>query len=200
MEVVAGPTRSRPPLCRKSCLCASFRLFGIWSCLWSYRSSSAHWPSHRLWVVRGLAVEDLRRRSASEVQLNSPTAASTPAGHDRAAADRHGVIRFQHRRKISSILIRNTLVPIAIRTAPGSCLVIEGVESPKIRSCLVSIIPLDVQRRCEQRWAARFARRAPETSSQKSKHEKQGQQRGAPAKPKGKPAGPGSILRSSNSG
>ena len=61
MEVVAGPTRSRPPLCRKSCLCASFRLFGIWSCLWSYRSSSAHWPSHRLWVIRGLAVEDLRR-------------------------------------------------------------------------------------------------------------------------------------------
>ena len=47
----------------------------------------------------------------------------------------HGVIRFQHRRKISSILIRNTLAPIAIRTAPGSCLAIEGVKSPKTRSC-----------------------------------------------------------------
>lgn len=53
MEVVAGPTRSRPPLCRKSCLCASFRLFGIWSC----RSSSAHWPSHRLWVISGHRVK-----------------------------------------------------------------------------------------------------------------------------------------------
>src|SRR5258705_12752594 len=36
-----------------------------------------------------------------------------------APADRHGVIRFQHRRKISCILIWNTLVPIAIRTASG---------------------------------------------------------------------------------
>jgi hypothetical protein len=53
----------------------------------------------------------------------------------RRCADRpHGVIRFQHRRKISSILIRNTLVPIAIRTTPGSCLAIEGVKSPKTRS------------------------------------------------------------------
>jgi hypothetical protein len=36
--------------------------------------------------------------------------------------DRDGMIRFQHRRKISSILIRNTVVPIAIRTTLGSCL------------------------------------------------------------------------------
>ena len=36
----------------------------------------------------------------------------------------------------------------------------------------MSIIPLDFQRRCEQRWAARFARQAPEPSSQKSEHEK----------------------------
>ena len=49
-------------------------------------------------------------------------------------ADRQGVIGFQHRRKISSILIRNTLVPLAIRTAPGSCLGIEGVKSPNTRS------------------------------------------------------------------
>jgi hypothetical protein len=42
---------------------------------------------------------------------------------------RHGVIRFQHRRKIISILNRNTLAPIAIRTTPGSCLVTEGVKS-----------------------------------------------------------------------
>src|SRR5260370_18081285 len=49
--------------------------------------------------------------------------------------DRDGVIRFQHQRKISSILIRNTVVPIAIRTTLGSCLAIEGVKSPKTRSC-----------------------------------------------------------------
>ena len=32
---------------------------------------------------------------------------------------------------VSSILIRNTLVPFAIRTTPGSCLATEGVKSPK---------------------------------------------------------------------
>ena len=64
----------------------------------------------------------------------------------------------------------------------------------------MSVIPLDFQRRCEQRWAARFARQAPKPSSQKSENEKQGQQLGAPAEPKGKPAGPGSILPSSDSG
>jgi hypothetical protein len=48
---------------------------------------------------------------------------------------RDGVIRFQHRRKISSILIRNTVVPIAIHTTSGSCLAIEGVKSTKTRSC-----------------------------------------------------------------
>ena len=48
--------------------------------------------------------------------------------------ERDGVIRFQHRRKISSILIRNTVVPIAIRTTLGS-LAIERVKSPKTWSC-----------------------------------------------------------------
>ena len=62
----------------------------------------------------------------------------------------------------------------------------------------MSVIPLDLQRRCEQRWAARFARQAPKPSPQKSENEKQGQQLGAPAEPKGKPAGPGSSLPSSD--
>jgi hypothetical protein len=39
----------------------------------------------------------------------------------RLLHDRHGVIGLQHWRKISSILIRNTVGPIAIRTALGSC-------------------------------------------------------------------------------
>jgi hypothetical protein len=35
----------------------------------------------------------------------------------------------------------------------------------------MSIIPLDLQRRCERRWAARFVRQAPEPSSEKSRYE-----------------------------
>ena len=49
--------------------------------------------------------------------------------------DRRGVTKFQHRRKINSILIRNTVAPTAIRTASGSCLAIRSVRSPKTRSC-----------------------------------------------------------------
>jgi hypothetical protein len=60
----------------------------------------------------------------------------------------------------------------------------------------MSLIPLDFQRRCERRWAARFARQAPKPSSPKSENEKQGQQLGAPAEPEGKPAGPSSTLPS----
>jgi hypothetical protein len=44
-----------------------------------------------------------------------------------------GVIRFQHRRKISPILIRNTVVPIAIRTTSGRCLAIRQItENPEL--------------------------------------------------------------------
>src|SRR4051812_10206142 len=70
--------------------------------------------------------------------------------------DRDSVTRFQHRRKISSILIRNTVVPIATPTTLGSCLAIDVKSSkPGVVMC---IIPLDVQRRCERRWAAQFSR------------------------------------------
>jgi hypothetical protein len=51
------------------------------------------------------------------------------AGHCRR------VIRFQHRHKISSILIRNTVVPIAIRATLGSCWRLRCVKPPKTRSC-----------------------------------------------------------------
>src|SRR4051794_12157351 len=44
----------------------------------------------------------------------------------------HGVIRFQHRRKIRSILIRDTVAPTAIRTTPGSC---SSTEITETRSC-----------------------------------------------------------------
>jgi hypothetical protein len=52
----------------------------------------------------------------------------------------------------------------------------------------MSSIPLHLERRCEQRWAARFAQQAPEPTSEKSEYEKQ-DQLGAPAKPKGSPPG-----------
>ena len=90
---------------------------------------------------------------------------------DAAVGRRRGVIRFQHRRKIRRILIRNTLEPSANRKALGSCLVIEASNhrKPELR---VSIIPLDFQRKCEQRWAARFAQPAPRPLSPKSEQEK----------------------------
>ena len=50
----------------------------------------------------------------------------------------------------------------------------------------MSIVPLDLQRRCEQRWAARFARQAPEPPSQKSEHEKQGHGSPRPLEREGK--------------
>jgi hypothetical protein len=77
---------------------------------------------------RGADVRPLFRRLAT---VNPrPKIRGTPDIGGEAPADRDGVIRFQHRRKISSILICNTLVPIAIRTASGSCLVIEASKSP----------------------------------------------------------------------
>ena len=43
-------------------------------------------------------------------------------------------------------------------------------------------IPSGPSTKARTTWAARFARQAPEPSSQKSEHEKQDQQLGAPAK------------------
>jgi len=48
-----------------------------------------------------------------------------------AEAAHSGVIRYQHPRKISSVLIRNTVGPNANRTTPRTCLVIEGVNRRK---------------------------------------------------------------------
>jgi hypothetical protein len=70
---------------------------------------------------------------------------------------------------------------------------LEGVESPGVS--VMSSIPLHLKRRCEQRWAARFARQAPAPSSGKSEREKHGQPLGAPAKAKRKTrrAGPAGL-------
>jgi hypothetical protein len=53
----------------------------------------------------------------------------------------------------------------------------------------MSTIPLDLERRFERRWAARFVRQAPEPSSEKSEYEKQVNGSACPPKPKGKPSG-----------
>src|ERR1700722_15893419 len=96
-----------------------------------------------------------------------------------------GVTRFQHRRKISSILFRNTVAPLAIRTTSGSCLAIEGVKSPKT-GAVMSIIPLDIQRRCERRWAARFSRPTESVAPRNQRPEREGQQIAGPDKSKRK--------------
>jgi hypothetical protein len=49
-------------------------------------------------------------------------------------------------------------------------------------------IPLHLERRCEQRWAARFARQASKPSSEKSEYEKQVNDSACLPKPKEKPA------------
>jgi hypothetical protein len=46
----------------------------------------------------------------------------------------------------------------------------------------MSIIPLDLQRRCEQRWAARFQRSVPPAAAPTHRLEKQDQQLAAPGK------------------
>jgi hypothetical protein len=53
--------------------------------------------------------------------------------------------------------------------------VAQGQDSePGVR--VMSNIPLDIQRRCEQRWAARFARRVPPSAPHEHIDEKPDQQ------------------------
>jgi hypothetical protein len=52
----------------------------------------------------------------------------------RVLCRRHGVIRFQHRWKINSILIRNTVAPIAVRRTSGRCS-LKGRQITENRSC-----------------------------------------------------------------
>ena len=99
----------------------------------------------------------------------------------------HGVIRFQHSRKISSIHIRDTVAPTAIRTTPGSCSLKD--VNHRTPGVVMSIIPLDLQRRCEQRWAARFSRPIPSAAPRNQRLVKESLQIAAPTKSKEKPAG-----------
>jgi hypothetical protein len=59
-----------------------------------------------------------------------------------------------------------------------------GGDNPGVS--VMSSIPVDLERRFEQRWAARFARPAPAPSSEESEYEKQDQRLGVPAKAKRK--------------
>ena len=67
------------------------------------------------------------------------------------------------------------------------------------RSLVMSIIPLDLQRRFEQRWAARFSRPNPSDAPRKYQGERQSEQVAAPGKDKRKarrvePAGVRPVL------
>jgi hypothetical protein len=53
----------------------------------------------------------------------------------------------------------------------------------------MSIIPLDVQRRCERRWAARFSRPTEPVAPRNQRPEREGQQSPRPTRAKEKPAG-----------
>jgi hypothetical protein len=99
----------------------------------------------------------------------------------------HGVIRFQHRRKIRSILIRDTVAPTAIRTTPESCSLKD--VNHRTPGAVMSIIPLDLQRRCERRWAARFSRPIPSAAHRNQRPVRESPEITAPAKSKEKPAG-----------
>jgi hypothetical protein len=88
------------------------------------------------WLPRFRRCEaTLLRRRGTKVSEDIHREQGADLSPRRPLHDRDSVTGFQHRRRISSILIRNTVVPIAIRTTLGSCLAIEGVKSPKTRSC-----------------------------------------------------------------
>jgi hypothetical protein len=57
-------------------------------------------------------------------------------------------------------------------------------REPGVR--VMSNIPLDIQRRCEHRWAARFARRVPPSAPHEHIDEKSDQQLALPGKTKKK--------------
>ena len=57
---------------------------------------------------------------------------------------------------------------------------LRGVKSPKT-GAVMSIIPLDLQRRCEQRWAARFSRPIPSAAPRNQRPERENLQVAAPA-------------------
>jgi len=99
---------------------ASRRNFRTASCSFDAGMASSHS------LGEGYVHESSHHSNRSSARLGRPA---------RSEAARDGVTRFQHRRKISSILIRNTVVPTAVRTTSGSCLATEGVKSPKTRSC-----------------------------------------------------------------
>ena len=116
---------------------------------------------------------------------SKPIPPSVSAWTRLRGAARRGVIRFQHCREISSVLIRNTVGPSANRTTPGSYLVI-GASNHRKSEFVMSRIPLDFQRRCERRWAVRFSQPVGPIASRKRRPEREGQQIAGPDKSKTK--------------
>jgi hypothetical protein len=128
----------------------------------------------------------IRQRSSSDEK----TRAVVPRNARHWQVSRHGVIRFQHRRNISSILFRNTLAPTVIRTAPGNYLEIEGVKSQKIRSCY-EYHPLGRSKKVRTAVGRQICAAGPRAPSfENSEYEKHGQRLGVPAKAKRKTGRP----------
>jgi hypothetical protein len=98
------------------------------------------------------------------------------------ACDRYGVIIKQHWQKIISILIRNTVMPAAIRTTLRSCIPIGGADHRK-PGAMMSIIPLEFQRRTERRWAIRFSRPTEAVAPRNHRPELESQQFAVSDKP-----------------
>jgi hypothetical protein len=74
---------------------------------------------------------------------------------------------------------------------PHGCgkLFTERMSNHRKAGVVMSIIPLDLQRRCERRWAARFSRPIPSAAPRNQRPERDSLQIAAPATSKEKPAG-----------
>ena len=73
------------------------------------------------WMTQGWPLVRLPAAGLHGLPLGRRQRMGAHALYPRVLCCPHGVIRFQHQRKISSILVRDTVAPIAIRTTSGSC-------------------------------------------------------------------------------
>jgi hypothetical protein len=97
---------------------------------------------------------------APECEPPPESESGRPALERGGPARPHGVIRFQHRRKINCGSYSEHTCAHSRPHDPRKLSVIERLELLK-PGVVMSIIPLEFQRRCEQRWAARFLRPMP---------------------------------------
>ena len=112
------------------------------------------------WPDFGHETATYQPRSKNAAAGHSRKATTRPIGHPITCRPRKFcrtacVIGFQHRQKIRSVLIRDTLAPIGTHNASPK---VSGEKNPEV---VMRAIPLELQRRCEQRWATRFLKPVP---------------------------------------